>query len=110
MPHYVECALWSSTDENGAPLDDNFGPDDIAAETLQTMRDDCAAFFFENRRLLRATGAELAQHAHDFWLTRNRHGAGFWDRGYCEAGDELTRAAHSAGSVDLMPCADGRIY
>jgi hypothetical protein len=25
----------------------------------------------------------------DFWLTRNRHGAGYWDRGLGITGDKL---------------------
>jgi hypothetical protein len=40
---------------------------------------------------------------HDLWLTRNHHGAGFWDRGYSkECADKLTNAAHSLKEVDLF--------
>lgn len=112
--HYVECALWSSVDESdeggGDPLDTYYGTGDVAPGTLQAMRDDCARFFFANRRtmreasgtrqLLKRCGREwspAAQHAHDFWLTRNGHGAGFWDRGYGAAGEALSDAAHAAG-------------
>ena len=35
--------------------------------------------------------------AHDFALTRNRHGAGFWDRGLGDIGARLTEAAHAYG-------------
>ena len=41
---------------------------------------------------------------HDFWLTRNGHGAGFWDRSDClpeDAGERLTDAAEKYGEVDL---------
>lgn len=31
---------------------------------------------------------------HDIALTVNRHGAGFWDRGFGDLGDRLTTAAH----------------
>lgn len=37
---------------------------------------------------------------HDFWLTRQEHGAGFWDRGLGELGNRLTEAAKSFGSAD----------
>jgi hypothetical protein len=38
----------------------------------------------------------------DLWLTRNHHGAGFWDRGYEESVAQiLTKAAESLGSVSL---------
>lgn len=109
LPHYVGCAIWASTDLDGNPLDDNYCEGDIAPATLQQMRDDCALFFFANRRQLRETGASMERHAHDFWLTRNRHGAGFWDRGYGPVGDALSDAAHVYGSVDLLPCDDGMI-
>lgn len=38
---------------------------------------------------------------HDFCLTRNRHGAGFWDRGWEELGTWLTSWAHIFGSSNL---------
>lgn len=46
----------------------------------------------------------------DFWLTRNGHGAGFWDRGLGDVGTRLTCAAHNYGSVDLYAGDDGLIY
>jgi hypothetical protein len=48
---------------------------------------------------LEATGQSLGQCGHDFILTRNHHGAGFWDRGYGEAGRRLTAAAQAFGEV-----------
>lgn len=36
---------------------------------------------------------------HDFALTRNGHGAGYWDRGLGDAGDILTEAAHTYGEA-----------
>lgn len=112
---YVECALWSSlhyADETAdpVPMDHDHGPDDLAPETLAEMREDCAAFLADNRDDLNATGAGPEQWGHDFWLTRNHHGAGFWDRGYGPIGDRLTDAAHVYGEVDLYVGDDGRIY
>lgn len=116
---YVECALWSSTDNSepngGSPLDENYGPEDIAPETLQRMREDCEAFQRDNAELL-AQVPDLGRwttdefNGHDFWLTRNRHGAGFWDRGYGALGRQLTDAAHAWGSFDLYIGDDGQIY
>jgi hypothetical protein len=101
---YVECALWSSTDESddagGRPLDDNYGPEDIARSTLLEMQRDCQSFKAANERDLQ--GLDAAQCGHDFWLTRNGHGAGFWDRGLGERGDRLSKASKVYGSVDLM--------
>lgn len=42
-----------------------------------------------------------AQFGHDFSLTRNGHGAGFWDRGLGDLGDWLTRCAQSFGNSSL---------
>jgi len=38
--------------------------------------------------------------ASDFWLTRNGHGAGFWDGGW-DHGDELAEIAHSFGECSV---------
>ena len=53
---------------------------------------------------------EPAQAGHDFWLTRNRHGAGFWDRGLGERGQRLTDAAHVYGESYLSIGDDGKVY
>jgi hypothetical protein len=37
---------------------------------------------------------------HDFWLTRQGHGTGFWDRGLGDLGGRLTEDAKSFGSAD----------
>ena len=38
----------------------------------------------------------------DFHLTRNGHGAGFWDGGWPEHGDELTELAKPYGTAELV--------
>jgi hypothetical protein len=117
---YVETALWSSMDNaddsGGEPLDRNYDIRDIAPETLQRMREDCENFQRDHAELLAQvpnTGREWSvdeQNGHDFWLTRNGHGAGFWDRGYGALGYHLTNAAHVYGSFDLYIGDDGQIY
>jgi hypothetical protein len=112
FPHYVECALWTSIDEQpdgngGPPMDDNYGPEDIAPEAQASMREDIAGFVREAGELLDDVTPEMA--GHDFWLTRNRHGAGFWDRCYGVVGDRLTDIAHGYGESYLY-VSSGRIY
>lgn len=121
---YIECALWSSTDDDDVPLDDNYTAADIAPETLERMRADCAKFIEQTRMVLDAVEA-LGVHGdtyktagHDFWLTSNRHGAGFWDGDWDvevpeasgEVGKVLTNAAHAFGECDLYVGDDGLIY
>lgn len=42
------------------------------------------------------------QFGHDLALTRNHHGAGFWDRGLGDAGDVLTDWAKSLGTLNVF--------
>src|SRR5689334_3846724 len=115
---YIECMLWSSTDlsdeSGGAPLDDNYDSGDIALEALREIVQDCASFQENNETLLKAAYStpnyNEERAGHDFWLTRNGHGAGFWDRGLGEIGDALTKAAKVYGGKDPMVGDDGKIY
>lgn len=47
---------------------------------------------------------------HDFWLSRNGHGAGFFDRGNEDVWDELQDAAKKFKEVDLYLGDDGKIH
>lgn len=97
---YIEAALFSSSDDDGRPLERNYSAKDILGATLAEMKRDCAAFQRENRHDL-AEGT-ATQGGHDFWLTRNREGAGFWDGDWPEpAASNLTKSAHFYGSYDL---------
>lgn len=105
---YILAALWSTTDDNDEPLDKNYETSDISPETLAGMEADCNRFQTENSETLTENTPAMA--GHDFWLTRNRHGAGFWDGGWPINGDGLTEAAHSFGEVQLYVDGDGKIY
>lgn len=109
LKSYIETALWSSTDGDGTPLDRNYTVADIAPDALALMTADCERFQSEYAELLEK--ASLGSSAgHNFWLTRNRHGAGFWDLGLGAIGDQLTEAANLEGSCDLYVGDDGMIY
>lgn len=73
---YLECALW--TEEK-----DNKTISDVGASTVTQAKKDIADFMSEAEPLLTDWSEE--QIGHDFWLTRNRHGAGFWDREFPNA-------------------------
>lgn len=47
---------------------------------------------------------------HNFWLTRNYHGAGFWDMELGEAGDKLTHISHRFSEWLLYAGDDGSIH
>lgn len=111
------------------PLDNYDG--DLSPDALDTMRDDASDFLTpEVVALIRVSqgdrsrfgapsglsfGWTFEQAGHDFWLTRNGHGTGFWDRTYANdvsamIGDELADQARSYGEVDLYIGDDGAIH
>ena len=109
---YIETALWSSHDESddrgGEPLDANYGVVDVADESVLKCIADCDAFIERAGSMLAERGIERGMH--DFWLTRNGHGAGFWDGDWPENGDALTALAESFGPLDPVVGDDGMIY
>jgi len=116
---YITCALWATNDESdesgGVPLDDNYGFGDIHPDTLQEMVNDCEQFQRENADDIATwessqyTAAEMA--GHDFWLTREGHGAGFWDGDWDDAvGKRLTIASERFGEFGLCVGDHGQIY
>lgn len=109
LVNYAVCALWSSTGDDGEPLDASYDIQDIAPESFAQMREDVKAFVEANTYDLVASGLGEAQIGHDFWLTRNGHGAGFWDRGLGELGNRLSAACRHQ-DVYLYVGDDGKIH
>jgi hypothetical protein len=70
-------------------------------ELLAECAEDLTAFLRGNAADIALSGLTGHQVGEDFWLTRNRHGAGFWDRGLGEVGLRLTEAARVYGTVDV---------
>lgn len=103
-------ALWSTPDPN-TEIDDylnaRFTIEDVPAHARADMTARLLLFITENAELIaaaRATGyaEDLTQIAHDYVLTCNREGAGFWDRGLGEIGEELTEATEAHGPWELF--------
>lgn len=111
---YVTCALWSSTDDESEPLDARFSADDLSDDSRAEMRSDCENFLGDLKDS--DATASWSEHwspeqlGHDFWLTRNGHGAGFWDRGRGTLGDDLTAVCKPYGTQDLYVGDDGKLY
>lgn len=106
---------------NPPPMDDNYSQSDIAPEAMEKIVADCAKFQADNSQLLSdaiAAGVKCGPNfdatgraGHDFWLTRNGHGAGFWDGDWADPfGDKLTDAAKSFGECSLYAGDDGQLY
>jgi hypothetical protein len=120
---YVTTALWSSNDnsndQGGEPLDSNYSYDDMDPKSLANMTADCKAFIEAVRQELPFVldEADPTDLGHDFWLTRNGHGCGFWDGDYdwldrdgIEVGHALTRITRRFGGSDLEVGDDGKVY
>jgi len=109
---FIECALWVGMDQKDTPLEDIYTQGDIEEITIRGIIKECWDFLTEAREYLDQTGHEdYTRHGIDFMLTRNHHGAGYWDRGYPdEIGDKLTELSHSYGSYDLYVGDDGKLY
>ncbi len=104
---YIEAALWAECDDDGTPFDNRY---EIAPGTLAAMIADCERFQQENSVDLYACDLSAASAGHDFWLTRNGHGAGFWDRGDEAVYGRLTETAHAYGEVSLYVGDDSLIH
>lgn len=131
---YVDCALWCGLDdEERQELADKLRRPvsyaELAMETADKMVKDVLGFInlcreqkLEGSLIIADNGTSLLalytyienqtpeQFGHDFWLTRNGYGAGFWDRGIGKVGDELTKWAKAEGTCELYIGDDGLIY
>lgn len=113
--------------ETQSALHGECGFSDLAPEALASIIADCEAFqasaayvaakaawddtTADEGRLAGFPMNEESQAGHDFWLTRNGHGTGFWDGDWPEPhASQLVAAAKAAGSVDVYLGDDGRIY
>jgi hypothetical protein len=112
---YLDTAEWLLDEEIDRDTIKGWAPEAVEAATA-----DCRAFLQEAAAPL-AIAYEIhayteEQAAHDFWLTRNRHGAGFWDRGLDaktpdgKVGNALTDIAHAYGEADAYQGDDGYLY
>lgn len=91
--------------QSDALLDRYLSVDDLDPEIVEHSREDVNAFLDQVEPGLedypRANELTAAGMGHDFCLTRNRHGAGFWDRGLGHLGEYLTEACKGYGDHDL---------
>ena len=122
---YLESAVWASSgwdsmadgEDNPLPLDDiGYTPDDFTPEARAFASRECLDFETEMADTLSAwyaAGMTPERGGHDFFLTRNHHGAGFWDRFWnCpeeKLGEQLTDAAHAHGEADVMETGSGSL-
>lgn len=105
---FIEALLWSESDDEGDPLRDSYCADDIAAMVELGMLRQCQDFYTKAAKFIPED--RIADAGHDFCLTRNNHGAGFWDGDWPEHGGELTALAHEFPPLEIYIGDDGLIY
>lgn len=97
---YIEAMFWTETGTGDDEQLEHASFAELDQDALAAIIADCEEFQYENRADLdeafdngRIKGYDAKAAGRDFWLTRNRHGAGFWDRGLGGVGNTLSDAA-----------------
>lgn len=122
----AETILWSSLDEDGSPLDEKFSAEDINQDCLNRLYSEYARFLdVTEKQITEIFGNDWDsldefydviqpienQAEHDFILTRNGHGCGFWDGDWMPCVSKiLTDAAKSFPEICAVQGDDGKVY
>lgn len=114
---YLQTALWNTTDnsrdDGGDPLNNNWSVSDCSEALIKQAESDLDNFYAYVQEVAPDAYVALCDDekhaAHDFWLSRNGHGAGFFDGDYDGHENTLQSAAKTFGSVDLYVDDDGMI-
>lgn len=93
---------------HGGCEEDAEGSYNLSEDARREMATDVRGFLADIADLDLGT-MSAAQVGHDFWLTRNGHGAGFWDRGLGALGDELTKRCKPYGEASLYVGDNGEV-
>ena len=104
---YLHCALWVEE------LDADYDISDFDTLSADLARNDVNKFLDEldEYDLLDELSTQMSYDSigHDFWLTRNGHGAGFWDRGLEDVGKEVSKICEEFGDKYAY-AENGKIY
>lgn len=118
---YVTAILWANTytetDGELESVDGTVANAELTSDAATALRQDVDDFLDEHvQRLIWGAAVRTRgqyrpdQAGHDFALTRNGHGAGFWDRGLGIVGDALTAHAKPHGERNLFVDSDGMAH
>jgi hypothetical protein len=102
------CALYftETGDDGQPPCDAELSPD-----AKRQIEAECEKFYTKSGLEAIYGSTAIEQAGHDFWLTRNGHGAGFWDGDWAEPkATELTALSDTFGSQDVYLGDDGFIH
>lgn len=128
MDNYLECAIWTEEDtlkgDEESQISGKYSEDselkDLEERTwlnIHNFTDDSIIKAYEDiKKFLEYAGDAVndideEQLGHDIWLTRNHHGAGFFDRGYDDEIEKvLMDSAHKLGEESIFVDDDGKLH
>lgn len=103
VEHYLIAEVWAAViylDEN-TPVEADTIDAPIHDDTVAAARADVLGFLDADvREICERHNIDDEQIGHDFSLTRNHHGAGFWDRGHGHDGQILTEKCRPYGETN----------
>lgn len=120
---YLDCAAWLAVDAEKWEAVEGLDASDFTKAARAQAARECKGFLGCLEKLgldldsVDASGTDrdgrkwssYEMHGHDFFLTRNHHGMGYWDRDYGPLGDELTKAAHTFGESTAILSRRGKL-
>lgn len=114
---YILAMFWTNDDDASSGEYSTSGrPEEmfakLAPEALAQCERDCKAFYADCGHLWCDTELNNERADHDFWLSRNHHGTGFFDSDYLpdDIRSQLQDESHKAGERDLYLGDDGKLY
>jgi hypothetical protein len=110
LEHYLICALWTD-EEHLREENENVDLNIYNISTVSKIKciEDIKKFLKLAGNAVKNISPEML--GHDIWLTRNGHGAGFWDRGYNEnISKKLCESAKELKGSDIYLGNNGIIY
>ena len=112
---YIEALYF--TDIDNPDQSDIEGDSELAPDTLLDIQADCRSFwrrfgcYITTETCSDAFRDSVTQAGHDFHMTRNGHGVGFWEDEWPGAYREmLTNGANGYGPFEVYQGDDGLIY
>ena len=102
--HAIHALLWSSNSDDYEPSEELVERITEEWEDFRDKAEQLGVDAYEHRALMinSAEGDEWDYAAHDFILTRNGHGTGFWDGQWCEPwGVKLTALCKEYSPIDV---------
>lgn len=121
---FIDALLWASVIEIEGEA---YNADELNEESKEVIKRQCLKFIEENSQLLAEYVTYIVPNewnaweraGHDFALTRNGHGVGYWDRDYKDStlnkdvdyiGKELTEACRQWGEMNVYIGNDDKLH